>query len=107
MELALFHPMDTVAKRLMNDSSSGDFKKIIFKDAAESNLLAKGRALLPGLGYAAVYKLSQRVYKFGSQPIIKEQLRERVCLFLICCIWLRVSISVSSGSLTYMRPVFK
>jgi hypothetical protein len=78
MELALFHPMDTVAKRLMNDSSSGDFKKIIFKDAAESNILAKGRALLPGLGYAAVYKLSQRVYKFGSQPIIKEQLRERV-----------------------------
>merc|ERR1719409_953799 len=76
MELALFHPMDTVAKRLMNDSSSGDFKKIIFKDAAESNALAKARALLPGLGYAAVYKLSQRVYKFGSQPIIKDKLRE-------------------------------
>jgi hypothetical protein len=79
MELALFHPMDTVAKRLMNDSSSGrDLKKVVFKDAAEQGLLAKGKALLPGLGYAAVYKLSQRVYKFGSQPIVKDKLKRVV-----------------------------
>jgi hypothetical protein len=75
MELALFHPMDTVAKRLMNDSGSGDLKKVIFKGAAEQGPLAKAQALLPGLGYAAVYKLSQRVYKFGSQPIVKDKLR--------------------------------
>merc|ERR1719235_228193 len=60
----------------MNDSSSGrDLKKVVFKDAAEQGLLAKGKALLPGLGYAAVYKLSQRVYKFGSQPIVKDKLK--------------------------------
>jgi hypothetical protein len=74
-ELALFHPMDTVAKRLMNDNGSGDFRKVVFRGAAEQGLSAKAQALLPGLGYAAVYKLSQRVYKFGSQPIVKDKLR--------------------------------
>ena len=31
-------------------------------------------SLFPGLSYAAVYKVSQRVYKFGGQPFVNESL---------------------------------
>jgi hypothetical protein len=31
-------------------------------------------SLFPGLGYAAGYKISQRVYKFGGQPWINDML---------------------------------
>jgi hypothetical protein len=41
---------------------------IIFRDAAKAPLGQRLLSLFPGLGYAAGYKISQRVYKFGGQP---------------------------------------
>jgi hypothetical protein len=41
---------------------------IIFRDAATKPVVTKFLSLFPGLGYAAGYKVSQRVYKFGGQP---------------------------------------
>jgi hypothetical protein len=31
-------------------------------------------SLFPGLGYAAGYKIAQRVYKFGGQPYFRDML---------------------------------
>lgn len=41
---------------------------IIFRDASGAPLARKFLSLFPGLGYAAGYKVAQRVYKFGGQP---------------------------------------
>jgi hypothetical protein len=74
LELALFHPLDTVAKRLMNNREGAEkpLMRVIFPDPEASKI----RSLLPGIGYAAIYKVSQRLYKFGTQPIVKGKMQE-------------------------------
>ncbi|KAF8635698.1 hypothetical protein AX15_000323 [Amanita polypyramis BW_CC] len=70
-ELLVFHPVDTVAKRLMSNKAKVSFatlSPIIFRDASTAPLGTKLLSLFPGLGYAAGYKIAQRVYKFGGQP---------------------------------------
>lgn len=70
-ELLIFHPVDTVAKRLMSNKNKVSFSTlspIIFRDHASAPLARKFFSLFPGLGYAAGYKVAQRVYKFGGQP---------------------------------------
>jgi len=44
------------------------FSPIIFRVYANAPLGRKFLSLFPGLGYAAGYKISQRIYKFGGQP---------------------------------------
>ncbi|ORX35464.1 mitochondrial carrier domain-containing protein [Kockovaella imperatae] len=74
-ELLVFHPVDTVAKRLMSNRTNvsfGNLNTIIFKSAAQSPIHQKFLSLFPGLGYAAGYKIAQRVYKFGGQPYFRD-----------------------------------
>ncbi|KAJ8127592.1 hypothetical protein O1611_g6043 [Lasiodiplodia mahajangana] len=77
-ELAVFHPVDTIAKRLMSNqtriANAGELNKVIFKDYAAAPLGKKFFSLFPGLGYAAGYKVSQRIYKYGGQPIARDYL---------------------------------
>ncbi|KAG0317841.1 Mitochondrial GTP/GDP carrier protein 1 [Dissophora globulifera] len=84
LELMIFHPIDTVAKRLMSNQtrlfapgkplSAGwaATNTAIFKDASNAAPLKKYASLFPGLGFAAGYKIMQRVYKFGGQPFVNE-----------------------------------
>ncbi|KAI0663671.1 mitochondrial carrier [Cubamyces menziesii] len=70
-ELLLFHPVDTIAKRLMSNKSKVSFSTlspIIFKEYATAPLGRRLLSLFPGLGYAAGYKVTQRIYKYGGQP---------------------------------------
>ncbi|KAJ1569963.1 hypothetical protein HK096_008283 [Nowakowskiella sp. JEL0078] len=83
LELLGFHPVDTIAKRLMNNQkkttgpeATTTLSKVIFKDAADKGFLAKYKALFPGLGFAAGYKIMQRVYKFGGQPFVNDYLNK-------------------------------
>lgn len=77
-ELAVFHPVDTIAKRLMSNqtkvSSLHELNKVIFKEKAETSIGKKFFSLFPGLGYAAGYKVLQRIYKYGGQPIARDYL---------------------------------
>lgn len=77
-ELALFHPVDTVAKRLMTHEAqlivlnnlgvtASNLNQAIFKDAAALGTMRKIASLFPGVGFGAAYKVLQRVYKFGGQ----------------------------------------
>ncbi|KAF8930753.1 mitochondrial carrier domain-containing protein [Dissophora ornata] len=84
LELMIFHPIDTIAKRLMSNQTRlfapgqplsvglSATNKAIFKDAADAAFLKKYASLFPGLGFAAGYKIMQRVYKFGGQPFVNE-----------------------------------
>ncbi|KAI2616361.1 mitochondrial carrier [Hypomontagnella submonticulosa] len=77
-ELAVFHPVDTIAKRLMSNQTkiknTSELNKVIFKDTAEAAFGRKFVSLFPGLGYAAGYKVLQRIYKYGGQPIARDYL---------------------------------
>ena len=84
IELFGFHPVDTIAKRLMNSPVTirtpgaptsmilEGYSKIIFRDAYTESPWRKYTSLFPGLSFAAGYKILQRVYKFGGQPFARE-----------------------------------
>ncbi|KAF8513117.1 mitochondrial carrier protein [Hysterangium stoloniferum] len=79
-ELLVFHPVDTIAKRLMsnkNKVSLSTLSSIVFREHASSGLGRKLFSLFPGLGYAAGYKVAQRIYKFGGQPWFNDLLVSR------------------------------
>lgn len=84
-ELALFHPVDTVAKRLMATEAQlitisspsqtlVNLNGAIFRNAALEGPLAKVASLFPGVGFGAAYKILQRVYKFGGQPVVLDRM---------------------------------
>ncbi|KAK7978585.1 hypothetical protein PG988_006075 [Apiospora saccharicola] len=79
-ELMVFHPVDTIAKRLMSNQTkiSGvtEFNQVIFRDTANATVGKKFFSLFPGLGYAAGYKVLQRIYKYGGQPIARDYLAQ-------------------------------
>jgi hypothetical protein len=80
-ELSLFHPVDTIAKRLMNSKEAltkENYNQILFQKAADQVPLKKYGSLFPGFGYGALYKVSQRIYKFGGQPVLNDFLQRTV-----------------------------
>jgi len=79
-ELGLFHPVDTIAKRLMSNqgkANMSNMNEVIFKDAANKSVVGKVKSLFPGVGFAAGYKVLQRTYKFGGQPYVKDWMNTR------------------------------
>lgn len=80
-ELTLFHPVDTIAKRLMNSKeelSKDNFNRILFQKAENGGVINKYSSLFGGFGYGALYKVSQRIYKFGGQPVLNDFLLKTV-----------------------------
>ncbi|CAG7944771.1 unnamed protein product [Penicillium salamii] len=79
-ELMIFHPVDTTAKRLMSNqtriSNAAAFKEVVFKEHANATIGRKFTSLFPGLGYAAGYKVLQRIYKYGGQPFARDYLAQ-------------------------------
>jgi hypothetical protein len=75
-EIAVFHPVDTISKRLMSNqgkvTSAAQLNSVIFREHALQALGKRLFTLFPGLGYAACYKILQRVYKYGGQPFANE-----------------------------------
>ncbi|EJT98334.1 mitochondrial carrier [Dacryopinax primogenitus] len=81
-ELLVFHPVDTIAKRLMSNTSVNVWSfsganQVIFRQHASSPVFTKFFSLFPGLGYAAGYKVAQRIYKFGGQPWFNDILSRK------------------------------
>ncbi|KAJ3065689.1 hypothetical protein HDU98_010942 [Podochytrium sp. JEL0797] len=80
LELFMFHPLDTAAKRLINHRGwalkDGGIKKVIFKDAADQGLSKKIGSLYRAFGYAVGYKMLQRSLQFGSHPIVNDYLKK-------------------------------
>ncbi|PRT52859.1 Mitochondrial GTP/GDP carrier protein 1 [Wickerhamiella sorbophila] len=79
-ELLVFHPVDTISKRLMSNhgrvASVAKFNQVIFRDSASKPMGSRLLSLFPGLGYAAGYKVLQRVYKYGGQPVVNDFLTQ-------------------------------
>lgn len=90
VELFGFHPVDTVAKRLMNHAGTirspglsftatmDGYTRVALREAySEASLFRRYLSLFPGLSFAAGYKILQRVYKFGGQPFVREWITEK------------------------------
>jgi len=84
LEIGIFHPIDTVAKRLMSNTAAGgasdyaSLELVIFRENANKGVFQKWGGLFPGVGFGAVYKVLQRTYKFGGQPIAKQFMDDKV-----------------------------
>lgn len=85
LEVGFFHPVDTVQKRLMVNSKPIYDKQLSLASNLTSacNIAFRSSktnqfSLYPGLPWALTYKVSQRVIKFGGQPIIEEALKRQV-----------------------------
>ena len=55
-------------------SSAARLNEVIFRDTAHATIVKKFTSLFPGLGYAAGYKVLQRIYKYGGQPFARDYL---------------------------------
>lgn len=58
----------------MQVANTSQLNQVIFKDKASAPFSRKFVSLFPGLGYAAGYKVLQRIYKYGGQPIARDYL---------------------------------
>jgi len=87
LEILIFHPVDTVAKRLMSNteaifqSGSKDnmsrLSKVLFKDSVNKSFFGKWMSLFPGVSFGAAYKVLQRTYKFSAQPILRDYMARK------------------------------
>lgn len=55
-------------------TSASQLNSVIFKSHAADPAVRRFFTLFPGLGYAAAYKVLQRVYKYGGQPFVRDYL---------------------------------
>ena len=55
-------------------ASAARLNEVIFRDKAHAPITKKFTSLFPGLGYAAGYKVLQRIYKYGGQPFARDYL---------------------------------
>jgi len=88
LEIIIFHPIDTISKRLMSNTttifqqgaeSKGNWarlNKVIFKESINKGFFGKWGSLFPGVSFGAAYKVLQRTYKFGCQPILNKYLEK-------------------------------
>lgn len=53
-------------------TGASELNKVIFRDTASAPFARKFVSLFPGLGYAAGYKVLQRIYKYGGQPVARD-----------------------------------
>jgi len=91
LEIAIFHPFDTVGKRLMShqnrvfiegETFQQSIKKanvVVFKEAAEAPFGVRYKSLLKGVSLALWYKVFQRAYRFGGQPMAAEWVDYHYC----------------------------
>ena len=93
----LFHPVDTVAKRLMSNtqSTTKSYAEVIFRDAASKSVFQRWMSLFPGLGYAAGYKVLQRTYVFFGEVSMFSMFTLYTPLLLFVTFFLSLSLSFS------------
>lgn len=74
-EISLFHPVDTISKRLMyntNNINRLNYSHVLFKDHHDSTFINRYKSLYTGAKFALGYKILQRTYKYGGQSILYD-----------------------------------
>lgn len=81
-EIIQFHPIDTIVKRCMSYKDHIFLDKVTYKERIQHilNIVLRDSINLPiykkfssqytGQQYGILYKITQRIYKFGGQPLV-------------------------------------
>lgn len=84
LEASIFHPADTISKRLMSNQSkliiTGDksnLKSVLLQTKQNPILSKQIRGLYNGLGFSLVHRFTQRMYGYGGQPILREYIENQ------------------------------
>jgi len=88
LELFLFHPVDTAAKRLMYNQQpifagvgfaegKQNLYTTIFREHSHSDQLRKYLSLFPGISYGLMFKVFQRIYRFGGQCTVRDYIQAK------------------------------
>ena len=84
LESTIFHPADTISKRLMSNQNElifrgnkSNFKSILLQTKQNPTISKQLRGLYNGLGFSLVHRFSQRMYGYGGQPILREYVEKR------------------------------
>lgn len=86
-EVTCFHWLDTMTKRTQDHvgeirkpgtSAISSYARVYFADSYHRSAPHKFTSLHAGFGYALVYKISQRTYKYGAQPIVNDLLKNQL-----------------------------
>lgn len=59
----------------------GRLGEVIFRDAVGKSVLQRWGSLFPGIGFGGAYKVLQRTYKFGGQPVRIQSPAGILCMF--------------------------
>lgn len=73
MPVCLYTAPSSNLRQVTNVSA---LNQVIFKNYASAGAAQKFTSLFPGLGYAAGYKILQRIYKYGGQPFVRDYLTQ-------------------------------
>ena len=83
LEVSLFHPFDTISKRIMSNKNNmvvfgkdSNVSKIIF-DSTSKTMPQRLFSLYNGIGFAMAHRCNQRMYGYGGQPILREIIEKR------------------------------
>lgn len=84
LEASIFHPADTISKRLMSNQTkliiTGDksnFQSVLLQTKQNTIFSKQIRGLYNGLGFSLVHRFTQRMYGYGGQPILREYVEKR------------------------------
>jgi len=85
LESLIFHPADTVSKRLMSNQNKliitgkdANLKQIIFQTQINDTFKGQMRGLYNGLGFSLMHRFTQRMYGYGGQPILKQYIEKTI-----------------------------
>ena len=72
----MFLVLESDLSDFLQVTSVSAFQSVIFREYATASVGTKFTSLFPGLGYAAGYKVLQRIYKYGGQPFVRDYLTQ-------------------------------
>lgn len=79
LETSIFHPFDTISKRLMSNEQKlivrgphSNIKQVLFHTNKPLGMFTQISSLYRGIGYGILHRASQRMYGYGGQPILRS-----------------------------------
>ena len=84
LESTVFHPLDTTSKRLMSNQhkliiqgNDSNLYNIIFQTNINKNIIHQVKSLYNGITFSLMHRLTQRMYSYGGQPILREYIEKK------------------------------
>ena len=83
LESTVFHPLDTISKRLMSNQNKliirghdSNVYNIIFQTNVNKKLIQQVKSLYNGITFSLMHRITQRMYSYGGQPILRQYIEK-------------------------------